>query len=117
SVPFFSATPLRVTYGAGLNRKSEALAADAVYRFVALTLGGHTGLELRRIGLTGEVIGPPNAAAWQVGAGRSEAPVKVVLCVDEDEPMQDRQWQSRLAHRLKKASDIVQRQSGVEFVT
>lgn len=116
SIPFFSATPLTATYGAGLNRKSEALVADAVYRFVSVTFGGHTGLELRRIGLSGEVMGPPNPAAWQVGAGRSDAPVKVVLCVDEDEPMRDQQWQSRLVQRLKKASDILQRQSGVRFV-
>lgn len=116
SIPFFSATPLTATYGAGLNRKSEALVADAVYRFVSVTFGGHTGLELRRIGLSGEVMGPPNPAAWQIGAGRSDAPVKVVLCVDEDEPMRDQQWQSRLVQRLKKASDVMQRQSGVRFV-
>lgn len=116
SIPFFSATPLSATFGAGLNRKSEALVADAIYRFTSVTFGGHTGLELRRIGLNGEVLGPPNPAAWQVGAGRSDSPVKVVLCVDEDEPMRDHQWQSRLVQRLKKASDIMQRQSGVRFV-
>ncbi|QDV74637.1 M12 family metallo-peptidase [Botrimarina mediterranea] len=116
SIPFFSGTPLTATYGAGLNRKSEALAADAIYRFVSHTLGGHTGVELRRIGLTGEVMGAPNPAAWRTGAGPSDAPVKVIVCVDDDEPMREAQWQSRLTQRLKKASEIVERQSGVKFV-
>lgn len=115
SAPFFSATPLRVTFGAGLNRQSEALVADAVYRFVSVSVGGHTGVQLRRIGLAGELPTPPNAAAWQVGAGAGNAAVKVLLCVDEDEPMREPQWRARLTERLKKASAIIERHSGVRL--
>ncbi|TWT97997.1 Matrixin [Botrimarina colliarenosi] len=115
STPFFSASPLSVALGSGLNRRVESLAADAVYRLATVRVGDHSGVELRRIALMGEAMAPPNAAAWQNGAGRADAPVRVLLCVDEEEPTIDRLWQARLTARLKAASAIMQRHSGVRF--
>lgn len=115
SKPFFSTSQLTVGYGTGTGRRIERVAADSVYRFVTLRAGGHSGTQLRRIGLAGEVAAAPNAAAWQTGAGAANAPVRVLLCVDEEEPLRDSLWQARLAQRLAKASEILERHSGVRF--
>lgn len=116
SAPFFSSSPLSVAFGSGLARRVEQLAPDAVYRFAVSRVGGHAGVELRRIGLAGEPIAPAAGASWQVGAGGGDAPVPVLLCVDEEEPTHERVWSERLVERLAKASAIVARHSGVRFV-
>lgn len=115
STPFFSTAPLTVAYGTGSGRRIDRLDADSVYRFATLRAGGRSGTQLRKIGLLGDAAGPPNASAWQSGAGAANAPVRVVLCVDEEEPMRDSIWQARLAKRLAEASKIIERHSGVRF--
>lgn len=115
SAPFFSATPLTVSFPTRSGPRRQSLDADAVYRLTTVEAGGRRVRQLRRIGLAGARPAPPVPNAWAVGAGRADVSIRVLLCVDEEEPMLEARWKDRLAKRLAKASAVIQQHSGVRF--
>ncbi len=115
SAPFFSTTPQSVSYPTSAGPRIENLTADTAYWFTKVASGKRRVLQLRQIGLTGLRQGPPSPLAWNVGAGRSDLAIRVILCVDEEEPTTDAVWQARLRKRLAAASSIVEKHSGVPF--
>ncbi|MEQ8847646.1 matrixin family metalloprotease [Botrimarina sp.] len=116
SLPLFSNSPLTVAYQGGAGPVSERLVADTLYWFAGFEQAGREGLDLRRIGLTGERPAGPDDADWRRGAGNQSQTVPVLLCVDEEEPVREAVWRERLAKRLRLASDILEAHSGVRFV-
>ena len=115
ATPFFSPSPLTATLRTSNGPKSQRLVADAAYRLAPIQVGKRSGVELRRIGLAGEANAAPVAAAWAAGGGAGDAPVRVLLCVDEEEPMRDALWRQRLTERIAKASAILRRYAGVRL--
>lgn len=115
SAPFFSSSPLTVSFPTQSGPRRETLDADAVYWLTQVDAGGRRVRQLRRIALEGVRPAPPRPGAWEIGTGRADTPIRVLLCVDEEEPMHEARWKDRLAKRLAKASEIIQEHSGVRF--
>lgn len=115
SAPFFSSSPLTVSFPTQSGPRRETLNADAMYWLTTVNAGGRQVRQLRRIGLEGVRPAPPRPGAWEIGTGRADNAIRVLLCVDEEEPMHEVRWKDRLAKRLAKASEIIQRHSGVRF--
>lgn len=117
SSPHFSSTPLSISYPTSAGPRIENLTADTAYWFRKANSGKRVVLQLRQIGLTGVRRGPPAANAWATGTGRGDTVIRVVLCVDEEEPTTNAVWQARLSKRLAAASAVIEKHSGVRFET
>lgn len=115
SVPYFSASPLTITFPTASGPQRQPLEPDSIYRLTSVASGGRRVRQLRRIGLEGSRPAGSRPGAWRAGSGRSDAVIRVLLCVDEEEPMTEALWKARLAERLAKASAIIEAHSGVRF--
>lgn len=115
AIPFFSTSPLTASYATSSGPRLLPLKSDKAYWFVERPSGKRRVLQLNQIGLNGERPAPLQAEAWTAGSGNADLAIPVLLCVDEEEPMRDEQWRTRLYERFEKASEIIHRHSGVRF--
>lgn len=117
SLPVFFSHGLRVRYGEGLQQEEYPLQASSAY-FLSRGPDG-SRLQLEQIGLGEQPVtatpAQPIADPKPFAAQQAVTTIEVKVFADDDQPTHRSIWVPKLRQRVKAASEILERQSGIRL--
>ncbi|MEM8947106.1 MAG: M12 family metallo-peptidase [Planctomycetota bacterium] len=113
STPIFFQQGLRIQFGSGLRREQYPLRASSAYFFTRGTDGQN--LHLEQIGLGEQTADVSTTEPPRPKSANEAVTIEVKLLTDDDQPTHRRIWEPKLRKRIRDASAILERQSGIRL--